>query len=254
MRLGRAIFVLPSLFTLTSVFLGFVAIASASAGQYYIASLCIVFAIVFDSVDGRVARLTRTQTNFGVQLDSLADVVSFGVAPATLAYQAYMKGQWSWGPLDAGLFFSFLYLAGGAVRLARYNVDASRKPGPVKQFTGLPIPGAAGLVAGLVLGLASEGLGANPTLMACLMVGLGLLMVSTVKYPKKVPAVRSLEFSLRVGVLLLVLVLVALSAPRFLMFALFAYYIGFGLIESALTTGYRVVRRRLSRRAGSIQG
>lgn len=250
MKLGRAIFVLPSLFTMTSVLLGFLAIASAAEGNIFIASLCIVFGIVFDSVDGRVARMTKTQTNFGVQLDSLADVVSFGVAPAALVYQAFLKGVWDWGWIDAGILVAFVYLAGGAIRLARYNVDAGRKPGPVKQFTGLPIPGAAGLVAGLVLGISGTTWAVPPEVMAALLVGLGFLMVSTVKYPKKVPAPRSWDFAVRFGLLLAVLVGVGLSVPRFLLFALFAYYVGFGLLEAGLTGCYRLVRRRMARRAG----
>ena len=252
MQLGKAIFVLPSLFTLTSVFLGFSAISWAAAGHYTLAGVAILFAIIFDSVDGRVARMTRTQTQFGVELDSLADVISFGAAPAVLVYQAYLKGLWVAGPLDLGLVLAFTYLTGGVVRLARYNVDAHRKPGVVKQFTGLPIPGGAGLLAGLVTAMELSGREPGGVAMAVLMVVLGVLMVSTVKYPKTLPKPRSMEFVLRVGLLAGLLGVVAMVNHYYMVALFFAYYIIAGLVESTFSLLIRAVKRRASRKTGGI--
>src|SRR5271156_4013796 len=126
MRLRKAMFVLPNLFTVSSIFCGFFAMTlwaggEERTGRFYQAALAILFAIFFDGFDGRVARLTKTQSEFGVQLDSLADLVSFGVAPALLLY------KWALQPLGFwGLFLAFLFTACGALRLARFNVLAKR--------------------------------------------------------------------------------------------------------------------------------
>src|SRR3954471_22167882 len=121
MRIRKLMFVLPNLFTVTSIFCGFYAITlcagEASPSQLYQAALAIFFAMFFDGFDGRVARLTKTQSEFGVELDSLADVMSFGVAPGLLMY------KWALAPLGFwGLFASFSFAACGAMRLARFNV------------------------------------------------------------------------------------------------------------------------------------
>lgn len=150
-RFGKALFVLPNLFTSTSIFCGFYAIllASGAGGAAHLkrACLAIFFAIFFDMADGRVARLTRTQSAFGVQLDSLADVISFGVAPAVLLY------RWSLTTLGmGGIALAFVYVACGAIRLARFNViaEGGDKLGG-RYFTGLPIPLAAGTIASSIL-------------------------------------------------------------------------------------------------------
>src|SRR3972149_11266395 len=150
-NLRRAMFVLPNLFTCSSIFLGFYAITlcagEATPAQLFTAALAIFFAIFFDAFDGRVARLTKTQSDFGVQLDSLADVVSFGAAPALLAY------KWALGPLGfAGFFLCFAFAACGALRLARFNVLANRgEKGSSRFFVGLPIPLAAGTIVSIVI-------------------------------------------------------------------------------------------------------
>jgi CDP-diacylglycerol--serine O-phosphatidyltransferase len=128
------LFLLPNIITLSSVFCGFDSIRLSATAQsdddYYRGSLLLVFALFFDTLDGRVARLTKTQSAFGLQIDSLADVISFGVAPALLVF------KWSlWQEPSLGLFASFLFAAAGAVRLARFNVlsmgetGAPTKPG-----------------------------------------------------------------------------------------------------------------------------
>ncbi len=152
--LSKSLFILPNLFTLSSVLCGFVAILicteSATNDDLYHAALLIVIAMVFDAVDGRVARLTRTQSAIGLQLDSLADMISFGVAPAVLVY------RWWLHELEAlGIAVSFIYIACGAIRLARFNVmnsDATGSPKKPKKHTqGLPIPAAAGILISLVV-------------------------------------------------------------------------------------------------------
>ncbi|MGB0679145.1 MAG: CDP-diacylglycerol--serine O-phosphatidyltransferase [Polyangiales bacterium] len=187
--LRKALFILPNLLTLASVFCGFYAIVlcgelrvGAQSGAFR-AALLILFAMLFDTIDGRVARLTRTQSALGVQLDSLADVISFGVAPALLVF------RWGLEQLQGlGLFAAFLYTACGTVRLARFNVlstDAHGAPKlPSKYIQGLPIPAAAGLLVAVVLADASlvTRFQPSPVLLLALTLTLAFLMVSRVRF------------------------------------------------------------------------
>ncbi len=186
MNLRKTFFILPNLFTLASVFCGFFAI-TLCAGQpsiqsLYQAAIAICFAFFFDLTDGRVARLTKTQSNLGLQLDSLADMVSFGAAPALLVYK--------WGLTKFGLWgvvIAFVYCAAGALRLARFNVLAmqhdSAKPG--KFILGLTVPGAASVLVGLVLlnhQLGGSYVVAGQASLAVLVVVLSYLMVSRIRF------------------------------------------------------------------------
>src|SRR5262245_21986 len=150
MNLRKTFFILPNLFTLSSVFCGFFAIATVATGgrtemeALYQASIAICFGFFFDLADGRVARLTKTQSALGLQLDSLADLITFGVAPALLMY------RWGLDKIEThhlGMVISFIYVAAAALRLARFNVlalkesDDKKKPG--KYIIGLPVPAAA---------------------------------------------------------------------------------------------------------------
>jgi CDP-diacylglycerol---serine O-phosphatidyltransferase len=185
-NLRKAMFVLPNLFTVSSIFLGFYALVlctgDATPEQLYQAALAIFFAQFFDAFDGRVARMTKTQSDFGVQLDSLADVVSFGAAPALLVY------KWALAPLGfVGLFVSFSFAACGALRLARFNVLAQRgDKGSSRFFVGLPIPLAAGAIVALVIAHFRQfGSTTDPATrapIALVVVLLSFLMVSTVRY------------------------------------------------------------------------
>jgi CDP-diacylglycerol--serine O-phosphatidyltransferase len=185
-NLRKAMFVLPNLFTVSSIFLGFysmtLAAGDATPEQLYRAALAIFFAIFFDMFDGRVARMTRTQSDFGVQLDSLADVVSFGAAPALLVY------KWALAPLGfLGLFLSFSFAACGALRLARFNVLAARgDKASHRFFVGLPIPLAAGALVSVVIAHYRQfGVATTAASRAPIAIGVGLLaflMVSTVRY------------------------------------------------------------------------
>ncbi len=185
-NLRKAMFVLPNLFTCSSIFLGFYAMTlcagDASPAELNQAALAIFFAIFFDAFDGRVARMTKTQSDFGVELDSLADVISFGAAPALLVY------KWALAPLGfLGLFLSFAFAACGALRLARFNVLAQRgEKGSSRFFVGLPIPLAAGTIVSIVIahyrafGSITDASARVP--IAVVVALLSFLMVSTVRY------------------------------------------------------------------------
>lgn len=249
MRLGKALFVLPTLFTLSSVLMGLVSLIAAAEGDFRLASLTIFFGVLFDSLDGGVARLTRTQSKFGIQIDSLADVVTFGVAPSVLVYLALLKGRFLWGTTDMGLLAAFAFLAAGAVRLARYNVQAERNPGPVTRFTGLPIPAGAGCLAGLVFGLSSEGQGISAGVALLFLLLLTVLMVTTVPFRKKITMRDPLAATI-VVLLAATLTLVAVIRPAYTPFAFFAYYTATGLAESTLRRAFRFGRRvRANRKA-----
>ena len=185
-NLRKAMFVLPNLFTCSSIFLGFYAMTlcagDASPAQLNQAALAIFFAIFFDAFDGRVARMTKTQSEFGVELDSLADVVSFGAAPALLVY------KWALAPLGfVGFFLSFAFATCGALRLARFNVLAHRgEKGSSRFFVGLPIPLAAGTLVSIVIAhyraFGSIGDEGTRVLIAAVVALLAFLMVSTIRY------------------------------------------------------------------------
>lgn len=142
-RLRRGIYLLPTVFTIANLFCGFASLVVASDGQYRRAAILIIVAGVLDGLDGRIARLTGTTSEFGLQFDSLADLVSFGIAPAVLMVH--------WSPLPVGtISFVFLYVVCAAMRLARFNIRATAGTDPKRFFAGLPSPAAAGLVASLV--------------------------------------------------------------------------------------------------------
>ncbi len=252
MKLRSLMFVLPNLFTVSSIFCGFYAMALSAGGaspvQLYQAGLAIFFGIFFDAFDGRVARLTKTQSDFGVQLDSLADVITFGAAPALLLY------KWALEPLGVvGIFISFAFAACGALRLARFNVLAMRSPekGASRFFVGLPIPLAAGVVVSLVI--ANHVARGSPLLdawrvpVAAVVVFLSLLMVSTVRYR----TFKDVRFSPRsAAVFASVLVLGALIAielhPAWVLVALFSVYLVLGLFETSVVIAQRILQRRTS--------
>ena len=250
MKLHKLKFVLPNLFTVTSIFCGFYAVTlcagDASPGQLYQAALAIFFAMFFDGFDGRVARLTRTQTQFGVELDSLADVISFGVAPAMLVY------KWALAPLGlVGLLIAFGFTACGALRLARFNVLAQRNhAGGSRFFIGLPIPLAAGMIVSMVIAHHATGggdrLGTGAQVpIAVVVAALSLLMVSTLRY-RTFKDVRLNRRSLSVFMLVcLIGVLVATRIhPAFVLVVYFAAYLILGFVESGLLLGRRLAERK----------
>jgi CDP-diacylglycerol--serine O-phosphatidyltransferase len=236
-NLRKAMFVLPNLFTISSIFLGFYALVlcagDATPEQLYQAALAIFFAMFFDGFDGRVARMTKTQSDFGVQLDSLADVVSFGAAPALLVY------KWALAPLGLlGMIASFSFLACGALRLARFNVLAARgDKGSSRFFVGLPIPLAAGAIVALVIAhyrqFGSTTDAATHAPMAVVVLLLSFLMVSTVRYR----TFKDLHLSTRSLALFLFLSVAGLAVgiatrASFVLVVYMAAYIAMGIAES----------------------
>jgi CDP-diacylglycerol--serine O-phosphatidyltransferase len=175
-RFRRGIYLLPALFTVGNIFLGFWAIIKVVRGaRPSEAAVLIGFSIVLDILDGRIARYTGTTSEFGGELDSLADVISFGVAPAILAY------SWAFSSIPrVGWLVSFLFVMCGTMRLARFNVQRHAVDG--RYFVGMPIPAAAGQVAAVVN--VTQPLHQKPeaVLVACGLTILGLLMVSTLRY------------------------------------------------------------------------
>jgi len=173
----RGIYILPNLFTTASLFSGFYSLVASMRGDFVHAAVAIVVSFVLDGLDGRIARITHSTSRFGVEYDSLSDLVAFGVAPAILAY------QWSLVPFGrSGWIVAFLFVACGALRLARFNVQV----GDIdkKVFNGLPIPAAAGVVATCVLLWDYMGGTGTFTSISILvsMVFLSYCMVSNVKY------------------------------------------------------------------------
>ena len=215
----RGIYLLPNLLTTAGLFSGFFAIVSSMNGRFEAAAVAIFVAMIFDGLDGRVARMTNTQSAFGAEYDSMADMVSFGMAPAITAY--------SWGLTELGKIgwlAAFIYVSGAALRLARFNTQIGTAD--KRYFQGLASPAAAALVAGLVwVGAEYDIEGNSISIIVALLTGLaGLLMVSNFKYNSfkelnlhgKVPFVAIL-------IVMLVFVVVA-TEPALVLFIAFALY------------------------------
>jgi len=217
-RFRRGTSILPSLFTTGNLFLGFWSLIMAYHGQYADASVLIGWAILLDMLDGRIARLTGTTSEFGGELDSLADMISFGVAPAFLVY------SWAFSSVPrAGWLAAFLFVVCGALRLARFNVQ--RHAVDSRYFVGLPIPAAAGQMAAVVHFFSEpidERAHAAPVLAGCVI--LAFLMVSTFRYRsfKGIDLRARMSYINVVGIALLFL-LVALGREWSLLGAATAY-------------------------------
>ena len=217
----RGIYLLPNLFTMAALFAGFYAIVQAMNQRFELAAIAIFAAMVLDGMDGRVARLTNTQSAFGEQLDSLSDMTSFGVAPALVMYEWVLSGLGRWGWAGA-----FVYCAGAALRLARFNSNI----GVVDKrfFQGLPSPAAAALIAGFVWLAIDNKIPVRDTAMPWVAFGLtvyaGLTMVSSAPFysGKSFQVARSVPFW--VMVVLIVLIFVVSSDPPIALFTLFCVY------------------------------
>jgi CDP-diacylglycerol---serine O-phosphatidyltransferase len=229
-------FVLPNLFTVSSIFCGFYALTLCLSAQpepihLYRAAVAIFFGMFFDMFDGRVARLTRTQSEFGMQLDSLADVISFGVAPGILLY------KWMLAELGfVGVIIGFVYVACGALRLARFNVLASREPGSSKYFVGLPIPLAAGAVVSIVMAsYPFDPPFLTPIAVAVIALFLAALMVSNVRY-RTFKDLRPSKKSVTIAFVLAVIFggLSTQLKPTVALAAFFMGYISLGLGEGVI--------------------
>jgi len=218
-RHRRGIYLLPNLFTTAALFAGFFAVLASLDGQFERACLAIFIAMVLDGLDGRVARLTNTQTAFGAEYDSLSDMVAFGLAPALVIYQWALAGLGKFGWLAA-----FIYTAGAALRLARFNsqLDVADK----RYFSGLPSPSAAAVVAGSVWISVDNGIDPQSVkvLVGLLTGAVGLLMVSNIRYH----SFKELDFRGKVPFFAVVVVMVAfavvISQPPLVLFLLFLAY------------------------------
>jgi CDP-diacylglycerol--serine O-phosphatidyltransferase len=175
----RALATLPSLFTLANMMCGFAAILVSIRGQYALAAVLMGLSIVFDITDGAVARLVGAVTPFGLQFDSLADLVSFGLAPALLAFTLFSQGRDEWDPL--GWVVCFLWVACAAIRLARFNTTID-PTADKRYFIGMPSPGAAGVVLASVFGFGDQMQGRDRLWVLLVVAVPALLMVSTVRF------------------------------------------------------------------------
>ncbi len=256
--LHKTMFLLPNIITLSSIFCGFdsIRLSASASGEddFYRASILLIFAMFFDMLDGRVARLTKTQSSFGLQIDSLADVISFGLAPALLLYKGslYQAGT-------AGLVISFVFVGAAACRLARFNVlsmgDDGKPKKPGKYIVGLVVPGAAGIVVALVVAnhaIEGELLSSRYVYaMATLTLFLSFLMVSTIRFR----SFKDLKLNARSAAL--VFFVVASSAvvslqtkPAFVLLWLLTCYVGIGLAESIVS----IPKRKRERAAAALAG
>lgn len=239
-RPPRGIYLLPNLFTTGCLFAGFYSIVAAMNGRFGAAAMAIFVAMIMDGLDGRVARLTNTQSAFGAEYDSLADMVSFGLAPALVIYVWALSGLGKLGWLAA-----FIYTAGTALRLARFNTQVGRAD--KRYFQGLASPSAAAVVAGLVwVGHDYLVDGSNLSYLAFVVtIAVGLLMVSNVRYR----SFKDLDLKGRVPfvallVVVLVFVLISIDPPQVL-FAIFALYALSGPVMTLVS-----LRRRRAERHG----
>jgi len=230
----RGIYLLPNLFTTAALFCGFYAIVQAMEGDFMRAAIAIFVAMVLDGLDGRVARLTNTQSAFGAEYDSLSDMVSFGAAPALVMYEWALRdlGRLGW-------VAAFIYCAGAALRLARFNTTLEVVD--KRFFQGLPSPAAAALVAGLVWVMLESGVNGYDVrwLAAVLTVFAGLTMVSNIRYYsfKDVNLRKSVPF-FAIAVIALGFALAAYSPEV----SLFAFFLIYGL------SGYVIALLELVRR------
>jgi CDP-diacylglycerol--serine O-phosphatidyltransferase len=244
------------LLTLGNLLGGFYAIVSVFNGDYVPAAVAILIAGVFDALDGAVARLTGTATDFGIQFDSLADLVSFGIAPGMLAY------SWALFPFHRiGWLACFLFVSCGALRLARFNVQT--RAGDKRYFVGLPIPAAAGFIASFVLLMKDsssivlfqrEILSPPVTslLAAVTIYVLSFLMVSRIKYLglKGIDFKKQRPFALLV-VLILCILLIA-SQPNLLIFGFFFFYVLSGMLRYIPFPGRNLLKERKEKVSESL--
>ena len=232
----RGIYLLPNLLTTAALFAGFYAVLAAVNDQFEKAAIAIFLAMILDGLDGRVARMTNTQTAFGAEYDSLSDMVAFGLAPSLVVY------EWSLFHLGKlGWLAAFIYTAGAALRLARFNSQIATAD--KRFFTGLPSPSAAAIIAGLVWVGYDNTLPGDPMAWPALVLtaGAGLLMVSNIKFHsfKQIDFRGKVPFFVVVGVMLAFAVVI--SEPPI---ALFTVFLAYTLSGPILAVGRQMRRRR----------
>jgi CDP-diacylglycerol--serine O-phosphatidyltransferase len=222
-RVKRGIYILPNLFTTANLFSGFFGIIAAINHDFKMAASAVLVSCLFDILDGKVARLTGSTSRFGIEYDSLADLVAFGIGPAVLVY------LWALRPFGRlGWIAAFLFVACGALRLARFNVQVNNTL--KKHFVGLPIPGAACMIATTVLFFYRMG-GNGPTrhfLLLAMTYLLGFLMVSSIPYNsfKEFDRIKRMPF--RALFLAILLFSVVAAQPAIMLFSLMILYVSSG--------------------------
>jgi CDP-diacylglycerol--serine O-phosphatidyltransferase len=241
----RGIYLLPNLFTTAALFAGFYAVLAATQGRFEAAAIAIFVAMLLDGFDGRVARMTHTQTAFGAEYDSLSDMVAFGVAPALVAY------HWALGGLGkVGWLAAFVYCAAAALRLARFNTQVGTAD--KRYFQGLPSPSAAAIVAGGVWIGADQGIDPSYVswLAAALTAATGLLMVSNFRYFsfKQLDMQGRVPFMLTVAVMLSIALI--LIQPPIVLFLGFLLYGVSGPVWTVMGLRERRANRRRERSGG----
>ncbi len=235
MKRANLIYILPNLFTASSIFVGVISIVEASKGHFILASWLILLALIFDGLDGRVARMTNTTSQFGVEFDSLADIISFGIAPAMLLY--FFIGH-EFGRF--GILVSALYVIFGAIRLARFNISTAKTDPNV--FIGLPIPTAAIFVSMWILLFHKYTLENYSIVLLFLALGVAILMVSNFRYPsfKKVQLDKPMVFKTMIMFVLIASLLYLYSAEGFAIVIL--GYTLYGPIRALRTINLRKIK------------
>jgi len=235
MKKSNLIYILPNLFTASSIFVGVISIVEASKGHFILASWLVLLALVFDALDGRVARMTNTTSQFGVEFDSLADIISFGIAPAMLLY--FFIGH-EFGRF--GILVSALYVIFGAIRLARFNISTAKTDPNV--FIGLPIPTAAVFLSMWVLLFNKYTLQEYSIILLFLALGVALLMVSNFRYPsfKKVELDKPMVFKSMIILVLIASLLYLFSVEGFAIIIL-AYTL-YGPLRALRTLNLRSIK------------
>lgn len=243
----RGIYLLPNLFTTGALFAGFYAIVQAMNGRFEYAAVAILIAMVLDGLDGRVARLTHTQSAFGAEYDSLSDMVSFGVAPALVIYEFALQDMGKFGWIAA-----FVYCAGAALRLARFNTQLETVTDK-RFFQGLPSPASAALIAGFVWVMVEYDVaGADVSWLAALIALFGgLTMVSNFRYysGKEINLRRSVPFFV-ILLVVLAFVLVSTSPPE----VLFGVFVLYGLSGYGDALAQRLRRKKPRDVAAPLHG
>jgi len=244
----RGVYLLPNLFTTAGLFAGFYAIVSAMSQRFEVSAVAVFIAMIMDGIDGRVARLTHTQSDFGVEYDSLTDMVCFGLAPSLIVFEWSVGGamdkSWVWQKIV--WLSAFMYTAGAALRLARFNTQVAVSD--KRFFIGLPSPSAAAVLVGLVWFCTDHGIEGNDMWLigAVLAATMGILMVSSARYY----SFKEIDFKNRVpffAVMIVVMIFVVISTdpPSVLFFGFLLY-----VMSGPLFSLYRWRKRKRSQTAG----
>lgn len=241
----KGVYLLPNTITLCGMFCGFYAIVSAINGNFLHAAWAIVLANIFDGLDGWIARLTGTTTRFGIELDSLSDLVAFGVAPSVMIY------KWALLPFGRlGWAAAFLFVACGALRLARFNIQTGTTGS--KSFKGMPIPAAATVLASVIIFYYDywKGLPGKSVFFLAITIVLSLLMVSTIRYHglKEIDLKEKKPFWFLVVVVFILFVLFIHPSTAIFIFAM--AYLAWGIIEGV----YMTVRKKIFKKEAEESG